>query len=117
MAFYLLVLGKRIILTLAMLLRHPILIYKTVKKSNVQPDVKKQKYSLSYVIPKYDKNMNFCDSTDKNLRSVYLCELNAPKIIAMANKLGAFKVSNKEYAENCFSFVKNKVCCICLQRV
>ena len=53
--------------------------------------------------------MKYCTSKEKYLRPAYLCESNAPEIIAMANKLGAYKVSEREYAENVFNFIKNNI--------
>lgn len=109
MAFYLLVLGKRIFLLIALLIRHPILIYKTTKKGTKVPSTKKKVYTKSYIIPKFNQEMKYCKSKEKYLRPTYLCESNEPEIIAMANKLGSFKVSKRQYAENVFHFVKNNI--------
>jgi len=109
MAFYLLILGKRIFLMIALLIRHPILIYKTTQKSEKKPLGFRSEYSKTYEIPNFNKEIKFCNSKEKYLRPVYLCESTAHEIIAMANQLGAFKVSKKDYAENVFHFVKNNI--------
>ena len=108
MASILLVLGGRIFSSIAMIIRHPFLIYKTTKgkKRKTQP-VKEIKHI--YEIPKYNQHMQFCKSKEKYIRPVKLCESDSPEITAMANKLGAFKLSKKEYTENVFNFVKNNI--------
>jgi len=103
-----LVLGSRILSSIAMIIRHPFFIYKTTKgKKQKIETIKEIKHE--YEIPKYTKDMAFCKSKEKYLRQVKLCESYHPTIISMSNKLGAYKVSKKEYAENVFNFVKNNI--------
>jgi Transglutaminase-like superfamily len=64
---------------------------------------------IPYVIPSYREGMRHSKSGEVNLRPTYQCESNAPEIIAMANELGAFQKSDREYAEVCFNFLKKKV--------
>ena len=99
----------RVFSFIAMIIRHPILIYKTNKEGKERIQELGRKSRKIYEIPAYDKDMIFCKSNKKYLRSVRLCEPNAPEIIAMADKLKAFKVSEREYAENVFNFVKNNI--------
>jgi len=109
MTSFLLVLSKRIFSLLTMLIRHPFLIYKTTKryKKNTKNIITEEMHT--YQIPKYSPDMTLCKYDEKYLRPVRLCESDALEIIAMANKLGAFKTSKKEYAENVFHFVKNNI--------
>jgi len=109
MTSFLLILGRRIFSMILMFLRHPIIIYKTNKRGKIKHQTGKKTYSRPYEIPEYKEDMKYCTSKEKYLRPVRLCESTAPEIIAMANKLGAFKVSDREYAENVFHFVKNNI--------
>ena len=70
---------------------------------------KRQERQLPYVIPSHREGMRHSKSGEANLRPTYLCESNAPEIIAMANELGAFQNSDWGYAEACFNFLKRKV--------
>lgn len=99
---------KRIFYLIVISIRHPILIYKT-NKSGMELLKKDLPKGLTYEIPRYDKDFKYCDSKNKYLRSVYLCEIKSPEIISMANKLGSFQISDKKYAENVFDFVKNNI--------
>jgi len=108
MTSILLVLGSRIFSAIAMIIRHPIIIYKTTRgKRGKTNKIKEIKHD--YEIPKHTIDMPFCKSKEKYLRPVRLCETDDPKIIAMSNKLGAFKISKKNYAKNVFDFVKNNI--------
>jgi len=100
--------GKRLLFLIGILIRHPILIYRTNKKG-LKILEKDAKMKLQYEIPQYKEGFKFCNSTKKYLRSIYLCDSKSPEIIAMANKLGSFHLSDKEYAESVFNFVKNNI--------
>lgn len=62
-----------------------------------------------FVLPKYEKSMKFCNSDEKYLRPTLYCNSHDPKIIAIANKLGAFKKSDYEFAESAFEFSKRNL--------
>ncbi len=62
-----------------------------------------------YEIPKYKKNMKVSNSNEKYLRPTLYCDHREPEVIALAHKLGAFKKSDKEYAEAAFELVKEKM--------
>jgi len=109
MVSYILTIGKRIFSLLFMIIRHPFLIYKTKKRIEKDQYKVKKEYILPYKIPEYEKNMKYYSSNIKYLRPTRYCECNAPEIIAMANKLGAYKIEDREYAENVFNFVKNNI--------
>lgn len=60
-------------------------------------------------IPKYTKDMKFANSDEKYLRPTLFCDHTEPEVIAIANKLGAFKKSDGEFAEAAFYLVKEKM--------
>jgi hypothetical protein len=62
-----------------------------------------------YELPIYDKGMKYCDSNEKYLRPTLYCNSHAPEVIALAHKLGAYKKSDKEFAEAAFEFAKRKI--------
>jgi hypothetical protein len=89
-------------------MRHPLLVMNANRAcpngpSSLRPE------KLPYEIPKFNKNMKYCESNERYLRATYLCDPLEPEIIAMANKLGAFKKSDWEYAEAVFKFVNGNV--------
>jgi hypothetical protein len=65
--------------------------------------------SLQYAIPEYREGMKHCDSDEMYLRPTLHCDSHDPLIIALANELGAFKVSDREFAERAFFLVKEKM--------
>lgn len=109
MVNYLLVIGTRVFSLIFMIIRHPFLIYKTNKRIKKNQEKVKKEYVLTYKIPEYKKSMKYSSLNIKYLRPVRLCESDAPELIAMANKLGAYKLKDREYAENVFDFVKNNI--------
>lgn len=62
-----------------------------------------------YEIPKFTKDMKYCESNEKYLRPTLYCNPLEPEVIAIANELGAFKKSDREFAEAAFHFVKEKM--------
>ena len=62
-----------------------------------------------YDIPTFNKNMKYCKSNEKYLRSTLYCNPSDPEVIAIADKLGAFKKTDREFAEAAFHFVKEKM--------
>ena len=62
-----------------------------------------------FEIPKYNKNMKFSDSKDKYLRKTLFCDHTEPEVVALAHKLGAFKKSDRDFAEAAFNLVKEKM--------
>lgn len=65
----------------------------------------------NYEIPKYEEWMKIpeFDKKEKYLRPTKGCECNAPEIVALAYKLGAHDLPEKEYAENVLKWVKNNI--------
>jgi len=62
-----------------------------------------------YELPEYKKGMPYCYSRKKYFRRTLYCNPWAPEVIALANKLGAFKKSSRDFAESAFRFVKRKI--------
>jgi len=62
-----------------------------------------------YDLPKFDKDMRYCDANEKYLRPTLYCNSHAPEIIALAHELGAYKKSDREFAKAAFEFAKRKI--------
>ena len=63
----------------------------------------------SYTIPPYSSEMKSCNSEEKYLRPTLFCNCRAPEIIALANQLGVYQKTDKEFAEAAFEFAKRKI--------
>ena len=61
-----------------------------------------------YDLPAYREGMKYCRSNEKYLRPTGWCNPREPLVIAMANELGAYELSDWEFAEAAFWFVKTK---------
>jgi hypothetical protein len=59
-----------------------------------------------YEIPKFTKDMKINNSNEKYLRPTLYCDHREPEVVALAHKLGAYKKSDKEFAEAAFELVK-----------
>jgi hypothetical protein len=76
-----------------------------------QPQASERRYERpprQYDLPAYIEGMTFCRSRERYLRPTRYCNPRAPEIVAMAHELGAYRVSNREFAEAAFEFVKEK---------
>lgn len=62
-----------------------------------------------YELPKYKEGMQYCDSNEKYLRPTLYCNSHAPEVIALAHHLGAYKKTDREFAEAAFEFCKRKL--------
>jgi hypothetical protein len=62
-----------------------------------------------YDLPKYNPEMKFCKKDEKYLRPTLYCNSHAPEVVALAHELGAYKKSDREFAEAAFNFAKRKV--------
>jgi hypothetical protein len=81
-----------------------------LKRLRVIPD-DSERYivpTLQYEIPEYRPNMKSSRSEEKYLRPTLYCDPNDPVVIALADKLGAFRISDREFAEAAFHLVKEK---------
>ncbi|MGZ4902968.1 MAG: transglutaminase-like domain-containing protein [Halobacteriota archaeon] len=61
-----------------------------------------------YDLPEYRHGMPHCTSSEKYLRPTRYCNPREPLVIAMANELGAYELSDWEFAEAAYWFVKTK---------
>jgi hypothetical protein len=61
-----------------------------------------------YDLPEYRHGLPHCTSNEKYLRPTRWCNPREPLIVAMANELGAYELSDWEFAEAAFWFVKTK---------
>jgi hypothetical protein len=62
-----------------------------------------------YEIPQFHEGMRYCTSNEKYLRPTRWCNPREPEVIAMANELGAYELSDYEFADAAFWFVKTKL--------
>ena len=90
------------------LIKHPIVLMKA--NAAAKKYMKKiEQPILPYILPKYEPSMAHGVTNKQYLRPTHFCEADAPKIIALAHELGAFKLSDKDYAQAVFSFVKQNI--------
>ncbi len=59
-----------------------------------------------FEIPKFTESMKVNDSNEKYLRPTLYCDHREPEVVALAHKLGAYKKSDREFAESAFELVK-----------
>jgi ribosomal protein L17 len=62
-----------------------------------------------YELPEYKKGMKYCISNEKFLRPTLWCNFQSKEVIALANSLGAYTKSEKEYVEAAFEWVKRNL--------
>jgi len=80
------------------------------KLSKITPsEVKYVRPPKRFAIPPYEEHMKVCTSNEKYLRPTLFCDHTRPEIIALAHQLGAYKVSDKEFAIAAFEFSKRKL--------
>ena len=82
-------------------------IKKLSKISNTQK--KYHRPPKRFTLQAYDKNMKYCQSDEQYLRPTLYCNSHAPKVVALAHQLGAYKKSDREFAEAAFEFAKRKL--------
>ncbi|MCX6651331.1 MAG: transglutaminase family protein [Methanomassiliicoccales archaeon] len=81
-----------------------------VKKMRVLPEGPRyQRPPRQYDIPKFKEDMRRTVSDEKYLRSTRFCDPSDPRIVAMAHKLGAFQVSDLEFAKRAHELCKEKM--------
>ena len=84
---------------------------KDLKRLRVIPDTA-ERYSIpprDYLIPVFHEGMRTSNSDEKYLRSTLFCDPNDPVVVALAHGLGAYQVSDREFTERAFHFVKDKL--------
>jgi hypothetical protein len=62
-----------------------------------------------YQIPPFHEDMRYSTSNEKYLRPTRWCNPREPEVIAMANELGAYELSDYEFADAAYWFIKTKM--------
>ncbi|MDD1720860.1 MAG: transglutaminase family protein [Euryarchaeota archaeon] len=62
-----------------------------------------------YEIPPFRNDMQYCNSKEKYLRPTRYCNPREHAVVAMANELGAYELSNYEFADAAYWFVKDNI--------
>ena len=62
-----------------------------------------------YKLPRYDEALPVYRSSEPFLRPTPYCNCQVPEVIALANSLGAFRISDRAFAEAAFEFAKEKL--------
>ncbi|MGZ4903150.1 MAG: transglutaminase-like domain-containing protein [Halobacteriota archaeon] len=89
-----------------MLLKNP----SALKKFRVM-DPDEERYvrpPREYDLPAYRQGMKYCKSNENYLRPTRYCNPREPLVIALANELGAYELSDWEFADAAYWFIKTK---------
>jgi len=79
------------------------------KMQTMDPDEERYvRPTREYELPEYREGMKHCISNEKYLRPTRWCNPREPLVIAMANELRAYELSDYEFAEAAYWFVKTK---------
>ena len=62
-----------------------------------------------YEIPPFRESMNYCTSNERYLRPTRWCNPREPEVIAMANELGAYELSDYEFAEAAYLVCQDQI--------
>ncbi|HYC19421.1 MAG TPA: transglutaminase family protein [Candidatus Bathyarchaeia archaeon] len=62
-----------------------------------------------YKLPPFRESMRYCASNEKYLKPTRWCNPCEPEVIAMANELGAYDLSDYEFSDAAYWFVKTKL--------
>ncbi len=62
-----------------------------------------------YELPEYRQGMEYCRSKEPYVRPVRWCNPGDPHVVARAHDLGAFELSDREYAEAAYWWIKNNM--------
>jgi len=62
-----------------------------------------------YEVPVFKEGMRSCSSREKYLRPTLFCDPHDPVVVAIAHELGAFQVSDRQFTENAYHFVKERM--------
>jgi len=95
-------------------LRHPILFRRTIaewKEKTTMEDSKCPEIPKDLLEKAKAGELKVNNSTEKYLRPVKGCESTAPEIVALAHELGAYKLSDWDYANKVFKWVKDEDTC------
>jgi hypothetical protein len=62
-----------------------------------------------YTLPAYREDMRVSSARRTYLRPMPYCNCRAPEVVALAHHLGAYRVSDRDFAEAAFEFAKEKM--------
>ena len=62
-----------------------------------------------YELPQFHEDMRYSTSNEQYLRPTRWCNPREPEVVAMANELSAYELSDYEFAEAAYWFVKTKM--------
>jgi hypothetical protein len=63
----------------------------------------------SYELPEYRKGMKYSTANEPYLRQTRWCNHREPEVVALAHELGAYELSNREYAEAAYWWMKTNM--------
>jgi len=95
------------LLMVKMLLKNPSML---IKLRRMGPD--EERYVAPprpYDLPEYRKGMKFSTSKEPYLRATRWCNPREPLVVALAHELGAYELSDREFAEAAYWWVKTKM--------
>jgi hypothetical protein len=62
-----------------------------------------------YELPEYRKGMKYSTSKEPYVRATRLCNPREPLVVALAHELGAYELSDREFAEAAYWWMKTKM--------
>lgn len=90
------------------LIKHPVVLMKANRAARKLLK-KVERPPLPYTIPPPREGLRHGLANRRYLRPTHFCEADAPEIVTLAHQLGAFQLSDRDYAEAVFSFVKHNI--------
>jgi hypothetical protein len=95
------------LLMVKMLLKNPRML---IKLSRMGPD--EERYIAPprpYELPEYRKGMKYSTSKEPYVRATRWCNPREPLVVALAHELGAYELSDREFAEAAYWWMKTKM--------
>jgi len=95
------------LLMVKMLLKKPSML---IKLRRMGPD--EERYIApprSYELPEYRKGMKYSTSKEPFVRATRWCNPREPLVVALAHELGAYELSDREFAEAAYWWMKTKM--------
>ena len=99
--------GNLGLLMVKMLLKNPSML---IKLRRMAPD--EERYVMPprpYELPEYRKGMKYSTSKEPYLRPTRWCNPREPLVVALANELGAYELSDRDFAEAAYWWMKTKM--------
>ena len=99
--------GNMGLLMVKMLLKNPLML---IKLRRMGPD--EERYIAPprpYELPEYRKGMKYSTSKEPYVRATRWCNPREPLVVALAHELGAYELSDREFAEAAYWWMKTKM--------